>query len=107
MLTFLVPITPNHMLIGRSEGEVPPLDYDDDSSTTARLAYVSQLYSTWWDSWIQKVLPTLMPIRKWQRRSKNLTVGDIVMMYYEGNIKDDYRLAKARCWRFTLTLKVL
>ena len=35
-----------------------------------------------------------MPIRKWQRRSKNLTVGDIVMMYYEGNFKDDYRLAK-------------
>ena len=34
---FLVPVTPNHMLIGRSDGEVLPLDYDDDSSTTSSL----------------------------------------------------------------------
>ena len=90
---YLVPITPNHILIGRSDGEVPPLDYIEDSSTTARLAYVTELYNTWWDAWIQQVLPTLMPVRKWKKRSKNLSVGDVVMMYYEGNIKDDYRLA--------------
>ena len=69
---FLVSITPNHLLIGRSDGEVPPMDYDDDSSTTARLAYVTELYNTCWDAWIQQVFPTLMPIRKWQKRSKNL-----------------------------------
>ena len=80
---FLVPITPNHLLIGRSDGEVPPLDYNDDCSTTARLAYVTELYNTWWDAWIKQVLPTLMPLRKWQRRSKNLGVGDVVMMHYE------------------------
>ena len=70
------------------------MDYIEDSSTTARLAYVTELYNTWWDAWIQQVLPTLMPVRKWKKRSKNLSVGDVVMMYYEGNIKDDYRLAK-------------
>ena len=91
---FLVPITPNHLLIGRSDGAVPPLDYDDSSSCTARLAYVTELYNTWWEAWIQQVLPTLMPIRKWKRRCKNLCIGDVVMLYYEGNLKDDYRLAR-------------
>ena len=91
---FLVPITPNHLLIGRSDGAVPPLDYDDNSSCTTRLAYVTELYNSWWEAWIQQVLPTLMPIRKWKRRCKNLCIGDVVMLYYEGNLKDDYRLAR-------------
>ena len=91
---FLTPITPNHLLIGRSDQEVPPLDYSEESKTTSRLAYVSCLYRSWWSSWIQQVLPTLVPIRKWKKRRENLSVGDIVMLYYEGNLKDDYRLAK-------------
>ena len=35
-----------------------------------------------------------MPIRKWKKRAKNLQVGDVVMLYYPGNLKDDYRLAR-------------
>ena len=35
-----------------------------------------------------------MPIRKWQKRARNLVAGDVVMMCYEGNLKDDYRLAR-------------
>ena len=35
-----------------------------------------------------------MPIRKWQKRARNLVAGDVVMMLYEGNLKDDYRLAR-------------
>ena len=91
---FLVPLTPNHLLLGRSSGEVPPFDYEDDDRHTTRLAYVTEIYQTWWDAWIVQVLPTLMPIRKWRRRAKNLSVGDVVMMYYTNNIADDYRLAR-------------
>ena len=90
----LSPLTPNHLLIGRSDGEVPPLEYDDTDKHTARLAYVTEVYQAWWDAWIQQVLPSLMPIRKWRMRAKNLQVGDIVMLYYPGNLKDDYRLAR-------------
>ena len=90
----LSPLTPNHLLIGRSDGEVPPLEYEDNDKYTARLAYVSTVYQSWWDAWIQQVLPSLMPIRKWRKRAKNLQEGDVVMLYYQGNLKDDYRLAK-------------
>ena len=35
-----------------------------------------------------------MPMKKWKKTSKNLLVGDVVMMQYKGNITDDYRLAR-------------
>ena len=92
---FMSPITPNQLLLGRTEVESPPIDYkDDDGRFAARLAYVSQIYSTWWDSWIKQVLPTLMPMKRWKKECRNLQVGDVVMMWYFGNLKDDYRLAR-------------
>ena len=40
------------------------------------------------------VLPTLIPVRKWKDQKRNLKVGDIVMMKYQGNFVDDYRIAR-------------
>ena len=55
---------------------------------------MTDVYNCWWQKWIRQVLPTLMPVKKWKHPRKNLEVGDVVMMYYPGNLKDDYRLAK-------------
>ena len=91
---FLSPITPNQLLLGTSNDDAPPIDYDDTDSLTARLAFVSNVYKTWWRCWYQQVLPTLVPCKKWKTEKRNLEVGDIVFMYYPSNILDDYRLAK-------------
>ena len=92
---FLMPITPNQLLLGRTEIDSPPIEYSENDGTfAARLAYVSEVYGTWWNNWIKQVLPTLMPIRRWKKESRNLQSGDVVMMGYIGNLKDDYRLAK-------------
>ena len=42
---------------------------------------------------MKEVLPTLLPFTKWKKEQKNLKPGDVVLMRYEGNVKDDYRLA--------------
>ena len=91
---FFVPITPNHLLLGHSGQDAPPLDYDEQNPVSARLAYVTEVYETWWRLWIKQVLPTLIPARKWKKISRNITVGDVCFMYYPGNIKDDYRLVR-------------
>ena len=91
---FMSPVTPNQLLLGHTDDDAPPLDYDDDDRLTARLAYVSGVFEAWWRSWYQQVLPTLVPCKKWKSPVKNLEVGDIVFMYYPSSIKDDYRLAK-------------
>ena len=43
---------------------------------------------------MKEVMPTLLPLPKWKKEKQNLKVGDIVQMWYSGNIKDNYRLAK-------------
>ena len=91
---FLSPLTPNQLLLGKTDDEAPPLDYDETDSHTARLAYVSAVYGAWWNAWYQQVLPTLVPYKKWRKEVRNLEVGDIVYMYYPNSIKDHYRLAR-------------
>ena len=90
----MLPITPNQLLLGRSSIEVPDLEYDETNKFSARLSYVQQVHQSWWERWIQDVLPTLVPCKRWKEIKKNLKVDDIVLMKYDGNIKDDYRLAK-------------
>ena len=90
----LSPVTPNQLLLGRTDDDGPPLDFTDEDKYTARLGYVTQVYTCWWDKWIKQVLPTLMPLRRWRKKKENLQEGDVVMMMYPGNFKNDYRLAK-------------
>ena len=90
----LQPITPNHMLLGRSSPESPPLEYSDSDKFCHRLAYVAAVEEEWWQRWISSVLPTLLPARKWKKEETNLVVGDVVMLTYPGNVKDDYILAR-------------
>ena len=91
---FLQPLTPNQMLLGHSSQDSLPIEYDESEKFCQRVAYVGQVEKVWWRNWIQEVLPTLLPARKWKHRSSNLGVGDIVMLTYQGNFKDDYRLAR-------------
>ena len=91
---FMCPVTPNQLLLGKTDDTAPPLEYDEDDSLTARLAYVSNVYSTWWKAWHKQILPTLVPCNKWKQEYRNLEVGDIVHMYYSGSIEDDYRIAR-------------
>ena len=91
---FLQPITPNQLLLGRTDDEAQPLEYDESDKLTARLAYVSGVYEAWWRAWYKQVLPSLVPYKKWRKECQNLEVGDVVFMYYPSSIKDDYRLAR-------------
>ena len=90
----MIPLTPNHLLLGKATIDIPDMDFDEDDRFSARLAYVNQVYKAWWDRWIQDVLPTLVPCKRWKDTRKNLKPGDIVMMKYTGQIHDDYRLAR-------------
>ena len=90
----MLPITPNHMLLGRSSPESPPLEYSDCDKFSRRLAYIAEVEQEWWRRWISSVLPTILPAGKWKRERQNLVVGDVVMLTYPGNFKDDYILAR-------------
>ena len=90
----LLPITPNHLLLGRTTSEPINLEYQEEDKFSRRLAFIQSIHDAWWKSWINEVLPTLIPCKKWKYPKKNLNVNDIVMVHYKGNMTDDYRIAK-------------
>ena len=91
---YMLPLTPNMMLLGRSSNFSPALEYSSDDRFCSRLAYITQVEKDWWDKWIVQVWPTLFSYKKWKVEKQNLALGDIVMLKYPGQFKDDYTIAK-------------
>ena len=85
----MLPLTPNHLLLGRATIHLPDMDFQEEDRCYARLAYLQQVHQARWDIWIRDVLPTLVPCRRWKNIKQNLKKGDTVMMNYSGNIEDD------------------
>ena len=48
----MVPLTPNHLLLGRATINVPDMEYDENNKFSARLADVQQVHKAWWHRWI-------------------------------------------------------
>ena len=90
----MMPITPNMMLLSRSSSNSPPMEYSPDDKFCARLSYVAQVEKEWWDRWIKTVLPTLFSYKRWKTKQRNLEIGELVMLKYPGQFKDDYCIAK-------------
>ena len=85
----LMPLTPNQLLLGHNTSEVPAMEYSESDRFSVRMNYFEAVHAEWWQRWIEEVLPTLIPCRKWKNQMRNLEVGDVVMMMYKGTITDD------------------
>ena len=90
----MLPLTPNMMLLARSSNISPPLEYSAADKFCCRLAYVAEVEKEWWDRWIKQVLPTLFSYKKWKVKQENIKAGELVMLKYPGQFKDDYCIAK-------------
>ena len=86
-------VTPNHLLTGRS-GNVSP----DDSKIignlpmAARYRVVSHVASSFWQRWCTYVGPSLVTRQKWHQKSRNILVGDLVMIADANKLKGKYKL---------------
>ena len=88
------PITPNQLLIGRSDFDVKPPEYDVDIALPKRAAYVKNLVDKWWSSWIKQVFPHLIPCKRWRTAVRNLEVGDVCLLFYPGSMSGKYKLVR-------------
>ena len=88
------PITPNQLLIGRSDFDVKAPEYDMDTALPKRTEYVKNLVDKWWSSWIKQVFPHLIPCKKWRQAGRNLEIGDVCLLYYPGSLTGKYKLVK-------------
>ena len=85
-------LTPNSLLLGRSTAKNPGGWYPT-SGTFARYHLVQQISNTFWNQWTKCVAPGLVTDEKWHQESKELKVGDVVLVLESSAIKSEYRLA--------------
>ncbi|XP_055527205.1 uncharacterized protein LOC129719820 [Wyeomyia smithii] len=75
------PLTPNHFLLGSSNGSKPPIAFDDRSIVLKHSWRMAQLYAdTFWKKWVDEYLPTLTRRTRWFQPVKPIAEGDLVLI---------------------------
>ena len=91
---YLSALTPNMLLTGRANTEVPVRDYDRSDKPLLRLQYVEECIAQWWNQFMAQNFSSLVPRQKWCYEQRNVRVGDVVLVQYEGKCRPaTYRLA--------------
>uniref|UniRef100_A0A336MGS7 CSON000886 protein n=1 Tax=Culicoides sonorensis TaxID=179676 RepID=A0A336MGS7_CULSO len=79
-------ITPNHILIGRINGEQDYSEINESEMNTTKIWKCSQIYAQrFWHRWIKEYRPELLKRSKWydDRNEYTFKIGDIVMIIDE------------------------
>ncbi|XP_058064663.1 uncharacterized protein LOC131214298 [Anopheles bellator] len=75
------PLTPNHFLLGSSNGSKPPAALDDRTAALKQSWKMSQRYADeFWKKWVADYLPTLTKRTKWFGPAKPIEVGDLALI---------------------------
>lgn len=90
------PITPNHLLGGRSSNGVPVANVDSNPTLTKRLKFIELMTQEFWVKWFAQVFHNLVPNYKWKTSSRNVVQGDIVLLKDSNVLKREYRLARVK-----------
>ncbi|XP_075150403.1 uncharacterized protein LOC142224509 [Haematobia irritans] len=79
-------LTPNHFLLGSSNGMKPLSDCDDSAIVLRNSWLYSQQYANqFWRRWVAEYLPSLTCRAKWFEKTKPLAVGDLVVVIDPSN----------------------
>ena len=94
---FLTALTPNMLLTGRANTVVPVRNYADSDKPLFRLQYVEETVAQWWEQFKLQNFSSLVPRQKWFSERRNICIGDIALIKYEGKSKPGtFRLGVVR-----------
>jgi len=80
----LEPLTPNHLLLLKSESPLPPGLFKKAALLSRRRwKQVQCLADVFWRRWSREYLPLLQLRQKWARPQRNWAVGDVVLVATE------------------------
>jgi len=89
------PLTPNHFLVGQPEAALPPGVFSDkDAFGRKRWRHAQVLSDHFWRRWQSEYLPSLMERKKWLLETRDLQVGDIVLIADEASPRGFWPLAR-------------
>jgi len=73
-------LTPNSSLLGRLDPSLPVTQFYKADEFKSGWRYVQRHLDNFWKHWVQEYLPMLQGRAKWNDRSDNLVLGDLVLM---------------------------
>lgn len=90
------PLTPNHLLTMKSKLILPPPGHfgKPDLYSRKRWRRVQYLANEFWSRWRNEYLQNLQIRQKWERSSRNLVVGDVVVISDESLPRSQWSLAR-------------
>ena len=88
------PITPLHLIGGRSTMRIPTVNLDGTASLTKRLKFLEETTEEFWKKWFVQVFHNLVPSYKWKTEKRNVQAGDIVLLKESNQLRGEYKLAK-------------
>ena len=86
-------ITPNSLLLGRSQNILPDdAGLADSLPISSRYRLVRHVTNVFWQQWSRQVSPGLVVRQKWHKRERNLCVGDLVLICDQSKVKAKYKM---------------
>lgn len=83
-------LTPNHFLLGSSNGEKPVGNFSERDLIRKSWRTAQQLADQFWRRWIREYLPTITRRSKWFRKAKPIEVGDVVIIVDENSPRNSW-----------------
>ena len=87
------PLTPNHLLTGKSRVVLPPPGQfcQEDTYGLKRWRCVQYLADQFWDRWRKEYLCYLQLRHKWTKRVRDMKVGDVVLVQDDNASRNDWK----------------
>ena len=86
-------LTPNCLILGRSSSSNPG-GYFPECSLGDRHTLVRKIEDQFWKQWKELYVPTMLKQSKWTVDSRQIQVGDVVVIQDSDVLKNEYRLAR-------------
>ena len=89
------PLTPGHLLFLRGCAQPIPGDFSEaDSLTRRRWRHVQYLAQQFWYRWKREYLLSLQSRQRWTRTSRNVQLGDVVLLADQDVPRGQWRMGK-------------
>ena len=83
------------LLLAQSDNSISEIEYNDKEETlSSRLQYVKSVQDIWWTEWMRQVFDSLVPCRKWRKEVRNVMIGDIIMLRFSNQLKNQYKMGR-------------
>ena len=87
-------LCPNDLLLGRASSKVPPGSWSSKDCFKRRWKFVQQVVDSFWKRWMRDFFPTLIIQQKWHTNTRNVQVGDIVLVQDSNAVIGQWRLMR-------------